>query len=246
MNILVVCAHPDDETIGMGGTLKKLAKNHKIKVIFLTDGITGRRKSGYVNLPKYEIADKEMKKMKREVEIRKKHAKQALKIFGIKEMTFLELPNQELDKVPILKIIKVIEREIELTKCNVIFTHHYNDLNIDHRIAYEATITAARPLPWSNVSSIFSFEIPASTDWRYPYKFNSNMFIEISNELKSKLRALKAYNYEIRKSPHPRSEEMTVAVAKRWGSLAGMIAAEAFEVIMTRIDKSKNSFFSIK
>ena len=63
LNILVVCAHPDDETIGMGGTLKKLAKFHKIKVIFLSEGVTARRKSGYVSTPQYDISHEEMKKM---------------------------------------------------------------------------------------------------------------------------------------------------------------------------------------
>jgi N-acetylglucosamine malate deacetylase 1 len=234
MSILVVCAHPDDETIGMGGTLKKLAKFETVHVLFLSDGITARRKTGYVSSPNYEISDTEMKKMQIEIEIRKKHAKRALKLFGVTKTRFLDLPNQELDKIPILKIIKEIEKEIQDTKCTSIFTHHYNDLNIDHRIAYEATITAARPLPWSSVNSIFSFEIPASTDWRKPIKFNPTVYVDISLELKTKLKALKEYNYEIRKSPHPRSVEMTEATAKRWGSLSGYNAAEVFETILIR------------
>ena len=244
MNILLVCAHPDDETIGMGGTLKKLAKKHQISVLFLSDGIIARRQTGYVSSPKYEISKDEMNKMKKEIEVRKKHARNALKTFGIKNMRFLDLPNQELDQIPILKIIKEIEKEIQVTKCSTIFTHHYNDLNVDHRIAYEATITAARPLPWSKVSSIISFEIPASTDWRRPYHFNPNLYVDISKELPAKLKALKQYNYEIRKMPHPRSEEITIAVAQRWGSLAGVKAAEAFEIVMTRIQNIDDSFLA--
>lgn len=243
MSILIVCAHPDDETIGMGGTLKKIAKHENISVLFLSDGISARRSSGYVNSPKYDISDKEIEKMLKEVEVRKKHAKNALKLFGVTKMRFLDLPNQELDKVPILKIIKEIEKEIQDTKCKSIFTHHYNDLNIDHRIAYEAAITAARPLPWSSVDSLFSFEIPASTDWRKPFKFNPNLYVDISLELKTKVKALKEYNYEIRKSPHPRSVEMTEASAKRWGSLSGYGAAEAFETILIRRKNLKQLLF---
>ena len=240
MNILVVCAHPDDETIGMDGALKKLSKSHKIKVVFLSEGITARRKSGYVNSPQYDVTHEEMKKMKKEVEVRKKHAKKALKILGVQDVRFLDLPNQELDQIPLLKIIKEIEKEVFETKASIIFTHHYNDLNLDHRVAYEATITAARPIPDSKVSSIISFEIPAATDWRKPYKFNPNLYIDISSQLTAKINALKAYQYEFRKPPHPRSKEITDAVAKRWGSLSGFKAAEAFEIIFSRMNNLEN------
>ena len=70
MKILVVAAHPDDETLGMGGTLKKLSKHHQIKVMFLADGISGRRKSGYQNIPTWETSEKEKKKMDKEKLIR--------------------------------------------------------------------------------------------------------------------------------------------------------------------------------
>ncbi len=242
MKILVVCAHPDDETIGMGGTLKKLSKDHDVTVLFVAEGITARRKSGFENNPVYDVSNEEMEKMKEEIEIRKDHAREALKILGVNKMRFLNLPNQELDQVPLLRIIKEIEKEIEETQCKMIFTHHFNDLNLDHGVVYEATITAARPLPGTPVSMIASFEIPASTDWKAPYQFKPNLFIDISNELQSKVEALKAYHYEIRKPPHPRSKEMTEAGAFRWGSLSGYNSSEAFEIIRLRLsDLSKVS-----
>jgi LmbE family N-acetylglucosaminyl deacetylase len=180
--------------------------------------------------------------MKKEIVVRKSHAKKALSILGIKKMRFLDLPNQELDQIPLLKITKEIESEIANTKANVIFTHHFNDLNLDHRIVYDATITASRPIPGSTVTSIVSFEIPASTDWKKPYQFNPNLYIDISKELEYKIKALEAYHYEIRKPPHPRSKVITKAIANRWGSLSGYNAAEAFEIIMTRVnDVSKLS-----
>ena len=236
MNILVVCAHPDDETIGMGGTLKKLSKKHNVSVLFVSEGITARRKSGYSTIPQYDVSHEEMKKMKKEILVRKSHAKKALSILGVKKMRFLDLPNQELDQIPLLKITKEIESEISSTKANVIFTHHFNDLNLDHRIVYEAAITASRPIPGSTVTSIVSFEIPASTDWKKPYQFNPNLYIDISKELQYKTKALEAYHYEIRKPPHPRSKIITKAIANRWGSLSGYNAAEAFEIIMTRVN----------
>ncbi|MFZ0183901.1 MAG: PIG-L deacetylase family protein [Nitrosotalea sp.] len=240
MNILIVSAHPDDETIGMGGTLKKLAKDNDIKILFLADGITARKKSGHINTTKYEVTDLELGKMKKEIDLRKHDAIKALKILGVDKTKFLDLADNELDTISFLKIVKEVEKEIRATKCRVVFTHHYNDLNIDHRVAYEATLTAARPLVESSVDSIISFEAVSSTDWRIPYKFKPNMFIDISSELKSKIQALAAYKNEIRQFPHPRSKETIEAVARRWGSLYGYKAAEAFEIVMTRVNDFHN------
>lgn len=243
MNILVVCAHPDDETIGMGGTLKKLSKDNDITVLFVAEGITGRRQSGYENNPSYKIPENEMQKMQNEIEVRKNHAKNALSVLGVKKVRFLDLPNVELDQIPLLKIIKEIEKEIDDNNIHLVFTHHFNDLNIDHKVVYEATVTAARPIPRSSVCALLSYEIPAATDWKYPYQFKPNLFVDISEELNFKLDALAEYEYEIRNSPHPRSKDMMKANAMRWGSLSGYDAAEPFEIIRMRLDSNFKKIF---
>ena len=228
MNILVVSAHPDDEIIGMGGVLKKLSKDNKIKVLFLADGITARKQSGFKNSKEYEVTKSQKKLMQKEIEKRKKHAVKALKLLGVKETKFLDLPDNELDLIPFLKIVKEVEKEIEKTKCDTIFTHHHNDLNIDHRIIYNATITATRPSQELSVKKVITFEVPSSTEWNFSKKFVPNIFVDITKELSIKTRAMKAYKNEIRKFPHPRSIEGLEIIAKRWGTVSGFNAAEAF------------------
>ena len=233
--ILIISAHPDDEVIGIGGILKKLSKQHEINILFLADGITARKNSGHVNSTNYEPTEKMKAEMQKEIDIRKRHAKNALKVLGVKNMKFLDLPDNELDTVPFLKIVKEVEKEIKSTKCNMIFTHHHNDLNIDHRIAYEASITASRPIFNSKIKAVFSFEAISSTDWRKPYKFNPNTFVDISKELPYKLKAIKEYKNEIQEFPHPRSLKAIEANSVRWGSLSGLKAAEPLELVSSRI-----------
>ena len=244
MKILVVAAHPDDETLGMGGTLKKLSKHHQIKVMFLADGISGRRKSGYQNIPTWETSEKEKKKMDKEKLIRKDHAKKALNVLGIKNISFWDVPSEGLSQIPMLKITKYVETELANDDYEIIFTHHYNDLSNDHKIAYEASITAARPFEYTKVNAIFSFEVPSATEWRKPYRFNPNFIVDISKEIKDKLKAISMYKHELRKFPHPRSKEVIDATATRWGGLYGYSRAEAFEIVSSRAtDLSKLSLF---
>ena len=244
MKILVVAAHPDDETLGMGGTLKKLSKHHQIKVMFQADGISGRRKSGYQNIPTWETSEKEKKKMDKEKLIRKDHAKKALNVLGIKNISFWDVPSEELSQIPMLKITKYVETELANDDYEIIFTHHYNDLSNDHKIAYEASITAARPFEYTKVNAIFSFEVPSATEWRKPYRFNPNFIVDISKEIKDKLKAISMYKHELRKFPHPRSKEVIDATATRWGGLYGYSRAEAFEIVSSRAtDLSKLSLF---
>ena len=78
---------------------------------------------------------------------------------------------------------------------------------------------------------MISFEVPSSTEWYFPQKFSPNIFVDISKELKFKLKAMQAYKNELREFPHPRSIEALEIIAKRWGTVSGFDAAEAFELI---------------
>jgi LmbE family N-acetylglucosaminyl deacetylase len=130
--------------------------------------------------------------------------------------------------------VKIIEGHIEKFRPECIFTHHSSDLNLDHVLVQRATLIATRPLNNTTVNSVLSYEVPSSTEWSFRKsheQFHPNIFIDISETLSIKTEAMKLYDSESRKYPHPRSAEALLANAHRWGSVAGLHAAESFELI---------------
>ena len=217
--ILVIAAHPDDEVLGCGGTIAKYVKSgSKVFCLLLGKGKSSRRKSN----------------LEKEQALLRKEAQRSVKILGISKIFFENFPDQRYDKVPLLKIIKAIEKIKEEIKPDIVFTHHFGDLNKDHRITYEAVMTAFRPLPGETAREIYSFEIPSSTEWGFPKRktyFVPNVFVDISNTFYRKINALKSYKIEIRKFPHPRSSEGVKILAQKRGMEVGLNYAEAFELI---------------
>jgi len=222
MKILVIAAHPDDEVLGCGGTIARHAlQGDMVYCLILGEGITSRYKQ------RTKASGRKLKQLKSEV-------KRAAQFLGTKKIFLREFPDNRFDTVPLLEIVKVIEEVKETLKPEVIYTHHQGDLNIDHQITCKAVLTACRPLKGETVKTIYSFEIPSSTEWTAPRSHNyfmPNVFVDISATLDKKIEALKAYSCELREYPHPRSPEVLRALALRWGSAAGGEAAEAFELI---------------
>ncbi len=232
MNILVLAAHPDDEVLGMGGLLKKMSKKeHEIKVVFLATGIAARRSDDYNNSSRYNINEKLVSSMEKQIDCLQKDAKKALSFLGIKNLQFEDFPDNEMDMISNLEITKKIEKIISEFKADTVYTHSQHDINVDHRQIYDATITATRPKKNSNVKEVISFEVPSSTEWYFPQKFSPNIFVDISKELKFKLKAMQAYKNELRDFPHPRSIEALEVIAKRWGTVCGYNAAEVFYLV---------------
>ena len=231
MKILIIVAHPDDEVLGMGGTILKHAKNgDDVTVAYLTTGITSRRSLTYSNTSSYELSKSEISKMEKQIIDLQSDAKKALKILHAKKSIFFDFPDNEMDSIPLLKIIKKVEKLISKEKPDIVYTSHFKDLNVDHRTVFEAVITACRPFAFS-VKEILCFETLSSTEWTFSYDFQPNYFVNIEKELDSKIKAMKVYKNELRKFPHPRSLENIKISAQRWGTVSGFKAAEAFQII---------------
>ena len=201
-----------------------------VRVVYLATGIKSRRKSGHKNSSFNESDKTELDYLEKEIESLRNDSRKSCKLLGVKSNAFYDFPDNEMDSIPLLKIIKTIEKEIDKTKPQRLYTNHFGDLNIDHRITFQACLTACRPLGKKS-PDLFSFDVISSTEWSYPYNYNPNYFIDITNQLERKVKAMKNYKHELRKFPHPRSIEGIKVTAKKWGTVCGKKAAEAFEVI---------------
>lgn len=214
-NVLVVVAHADDEILGCGGTIARHVDNgDQVTVMFIADGVSSRGDN------------KGMKK-------RHDASHRACELVGVTSTVYLNLPDNQLDSIPLLKIVQQIERQIEKVAPYTVYTHYAGDLNIDHAIVYRAVVTACRPVPGCPVKEIFSFEVPSSTDW-LPHgrsgAFTPNFFVDISETLGRKRTALQAYDTEMRPFPHSRSHENLENLARYRGATVGVDAAEGFMV----------------
>jgi len=194
----------------------------------MATGIFARRSSNLKNLSKYTMSKKDENIAKLQLKQLRKDAIKAAEIVGVTNVEFLDFPDNEMDTISNLEVTKSIEKLIDEFEPDVIYTHSQHDINIDHRILYNATITATRPISNTSVKSVFSFEVPSSTEWNFPSSFSPNVFVDISKELPKKLKAMETYKSELRKFPHPRSKEGLEAIAKRWGTVSGFKAAEVF------------------
>jgi LmbE family N-acetylglucosaminyl deacetylase len=219
MKVLVIAAHPDDEVLGCGGAIAQhVSVGDEVHVEILAEGIKSRLAKPYSD-NKSAVLD-----LKRSAEI-------ANGILGVASLTLHGLPDNRLDSMDRLDIIQLIENKISTYSPKVIYTHHCGDVNIDHRIIHEATNTACRPLPGSDVCRILYFEVPSSSEWQIPGSappFLPNWFVDISSSLATKINALDAYNSEMRSWPHPRSLTAVEHLAKWRGASVGLNAAEAF------------------
>ena len=218
--LLVVAAHPDDQVLGCGGTVARLVRaGWEARCLILGEGATSRD----------ERRDRAGRS--REISGLKSQTAEANRILGFRKSFSLDFPDNRFDTVPLIEIVKAVEKVKAEFEPQMVFTHHPGDLNIDHKAAFEAVITATRPVAGEPVREIYSFEVMSSTEWAYPGTFHPDVFYDITATMKRKLDAMRRYKTELKEPPHPRSLDGIRACASAWGFKNGMGYAEAFQTV---------------
>jgi LmbE family N-acetylglucosaminyl deacetylase len=216
--VLVVVAHPDDEVLACGGSIAKWrAAGVEVGIHFMADGETSRRGEA----PSAERLRDRLAACVR-----------AAEILGHQVLGFSNYPDNQMDTIPLLDVVRAVETVVERFGPDTVVTHSICDLNIDHQIVAKAVHTAIRPLPKSPVKVVLAGEVASSTEWGLPSSsFCPNLFVDVSEFIGRKLKALSAYRSEVRPAPHPRSLVAVEALARWRGSSSGCDAAEGFELV---------------
>jgi len=214
--VLVLAAHPDDETLGCGATLRMLAdQGHDILLITFTDGVSSRDDPEATN--------------------RNDRLTEVCHRLGIKHWASGDFPDNQMDTVPLLKLTKFIEDQMDkydFEHPEMVFTHHADCLNVDHALVYRATVTALRPQSGKKCT-IYSYYVPSSTDYNPMLEFKGNSYFTMGVEsAQLKIDVLRElYGDEMREYPHSRSYENVMNLMKVWGSEVGALYAEKFVMI---------------
>ena len=222
MSILAIAAHPDDEVLGCGATLARhAADGDQVEVLTLGEGATSRFENLHAADPRAVAALAE-------------DGRKTGRIPGVGRVIPKAFPDNRFDTVPLLEIVKALEKVVAEFSHDIAHARHGGDLNIDHSPVFRATLTATRPQAGSPVREVLAFEVPSSTEWafrRFAPSFRPSVFVDVTSTLDTKIAAMERYAGEIREFPHPRSPEALRALAARWGACAGVAAAEAFEIV---------------
>jgi N-acetylglucosamine malate deacetylase 1 len=212
--VLVVVAHADDEVLGCGGAIARhVAEGDQVHVAYMADGVGSRGGN-------FEL----------EVVKRNEARDRALEVLGVTGWHVHQFPDNKMDSVPLLNVVQPLERIMQEISPRIIYTHHYGDLNVDHRVTHQAVMTACRPQPGCSVREIYACEVMSNTEWAAPGSapFLPNAYVDITPYWSVKRAALDAYELEMRQAPHSRSIIHIESLARHRGNCVGVEFAEAF------------------
>jgi LmbE family N-acetylglucosaminyl deacetylase len=216
MKVLVVSAHPDDEILGVGGTVAvHVRRGDQVCLAILCEGDSARSRPDRLA----EVKDE---------------SRRAAAILGVSDVIHCGLPDQRLDTLPLGLVTGEVEAIVKSFEPAIVYTHFGGDINRDHRVIAEAVLVATRPYAAPSVREVLMFETPSSTEWGSPELlpvFHPTAFVDIARTLERKVEGFLCYTAEVCDYPHPRSAQGLRERARYWGSLVNCSAAEAFAVV---------------
>ena len=216
MKVLVIAPHPDDEIIGVGGTIANRVKaGHEVSVCIVTKGCE----------PLFS---------KESVEQVRRECKEADTFLGIKETVFLDFPAAMMEEVPRYKLNDAIVKVVQETQPDEVFIPHRGDMQLDHKMVVDAAMVALRPKYKHVVKRIYAYETLSETGWDVPNTVNEfipTVYENISETLQFKLQAMRIFKSQLAEFPNARSIEAITALAKFRGSTVTVNAAEAFTLL---------------
>lgn len=208
-SVLVFAPHNDDEVLGVGGTISKYAAaGHSVYVCEVTSG------------PKYKMMQEE--------------ARRAHQIMGVKKSFFLNLPVVKLKTLDPVEINNKIDKIVKTVTPDIVFIPFIGDMHMDHREVTESVLVAVRPIGNSPVKTIYMYETLSETGWNLPNSersFIPDTWVDISDTLDTKIKAMKCYTSQIKDYPNPRSAEGIKALAMYRGSTVNVQYAESFMLV---------------
>ncbi|HEY7792926.1 MAG TPA: PIG-L deacetylase family protein [Gaiellaceae bacterium] len=217
MRVLVVAAHPDDEVLGMGGTIARHAGEwgDDVRILCVTDGSSTQYPG-----------DAERRGLK------DGEARRAAAILGVTDYVHLDLPDMRLDTLAHVEVNGVVEEHVRDHRAEVVYCVQ-PDVNLDHRVLFDSVSVATRPAPGQSVRRVLTYAPTSSTEWTPAAAnwFVPNWFVDVTTTLEQKLEAFAAYATERREWPHPRSERALRAHAAYFGATVGCEAAEPFVLV---------------
>ena len=216
MKTIVIAPHPDDEVLGVGGTLmRRKAEGGRIAWLIVT-GITA--KAGWSS---------------EEIRRRADEIKRVTELIGFHSVFELNFPTTQLDQVPMSDIVAAISNVFKDFQPEEVFIPHSSDVHTDHRIVFDAVVSCTKWFRYPSVRRVLAYETLSETDFGLGTNqaFRPNVFVNIEPYLADKLRAMTIYQSELGKFPFPRSHDAIHALASLRGVASGFKAAEAFELL---------------
>jgi N-acetylglucosamine malate deacetylase 1 len=216
LKVLVLAAHPDDEVLGMGGTIAvHTDRGDDVRIVVVTDGSSTQYPG-----------DAGIRARKKEEALR------AASELGVTDYVHLDLPDMRLDTLPHVEVNRVVEEQVSDFAPEFVYTPH-PDVNRDHRVLFDSVAVATRPMPGQVVDRVLTYAPTSSTEWT-PASLNwfvPNLFVDVGDRIERKVSAFAHYETERRDYPHPRSERAIRATAEFYGSSCGVEYAEPFVLV---------------